>query len=161
MTSPRNSSAEEQIPSWPVPISCLSRSWKMATGRIPRGFHSAADGAVIAPRRAMKRRFRRRMFCRRFVIWATPRIADGRRQSVAATRCGLRWQRPPRVPARQMQVPQKMRQREFFASRTFTNRLTVPRVRENWNSTSRQQPGSVATTIRVSRRWQSVFWKLT
>src|SRR5579864_1274858 len=125
----------EKSPSWPVLISCRSQNWRMATGRIRRDFRSVADGAAIAPLRVTRTPFPRRTFCKLFATWVTPAVAVGRRRNVAGTPCDLPWFHPARVHGSKIRFRQKMR-REFFASRSFTNRTTVRRVRKNWNSIS-------------------------
>ena len=143
-------------PSWPVLISCRSQNWRMAAGRTRHGFRSVADGAGIARLRVMRTPFRRRMFCKLFATWAMPVVAVGRQRNVAGTQCDLPWFHPAGVCGSKKGFRQKMR-REFSASRWFTNRTTVLRVRENWNSISRVRPGCAATKITAFKRWRSVF----
>jgi hypothetical protein len=146
---------------WPVPTSCRWRDWKTVPGRIPRGFHLAADGVVTARLLATKANFRRRTCWKHSATSAMPAVAVGRRHCAFGMRCDSQF--PPRViprclARRAMPLPLPL---AFFFSVMFANEIIGRLNMAIWNSTCRGRCGCGGTTMRAFRRWRSVFWSRT
>jgi hypothetical protein len=155
MASP-NKSLHSRGEVWPVRTLCLWRDSNMDPGRIPRGFHWAADGAGIARLLAMKASCRRRMFWKHSAILDTPAVAVGRQQSGL----GMQFDSRSRLRATLTCGPQEMSPHSRHAcwfSVTSASEITGPSQMAIWNLIWQRRHGCGDMRTRAFRRWRNAF----
>lgn len=142
---------------WRVLISCPSKSWRTARGRIRRDCLLAEDGVDIALLLDTKATIRPMRFWKPAAISATPTVARGR---------------PPinvRMPCASGSLlldQQSIHQRLTTPARccgfvSFANEITAPKATANLNSIWPTRPGCAPTKICAYKRWPNVSWRHT